>query len=169
MINREIKCVGVVVKPNHKEAWATACELSGWLKQRGIDLIGNSHENTEKVDTGKCGIEAVNTEEFQSRADLIVVLGGDGTMISTARLTADREVPILGINYGSLGYLTEFRIEEILPALEKILEGNYEIDRRVMLDVEHLRDGEQLASGRVLNDVVSTKPHLQELSKLKSN
>jgi len=163
MINREIKCVGVVVKPNHKEAWATACELSGWLEQRGIDLIGSLHENIEKSDTGKCGIEAVETQEFQSRADLIVVLGGDGTMISTARLTGDREVLVLGINYGSLGYLTEFRIEEMLPALESILEGNYEIDRRVMLDVEHLRDGEKLAGGRVLNDVVINKAALARI------
>ena len=163
MINREIKCVGVVVKPNHKEAWATACELSGWLEQRGIDLIGSLHENIEKSDTGKCGIEAVETQEFQSRADLIVVLGGDGTMISTARLTGKREVSVLGINYGSLGYLTEFRIEEMLPALESILEGNYEIDRRVMLDVEHLRDGEKLASGRVLNDVVINKAALARI------
>jgi len=163
MINREIKCVGVVVKPNHKEAWATACELSGWLEQRGIDLIGSLHENIEKSDTGKCGIEAVETQEFQSRADLIVVLGGDGTMISTARLTGKREVSVLGINYGSLGYLTEFRIEEMLPALESILEGNYEIDRRVMLDVEHLRDGEKLATGRVLNDVVINKAALARI------
>jgi NAD+ kinase len=163
MVNREIKCVGVVVKPNHQEAWATACELSVWLKQRGIDLIGSSHENIEKADTGKCGIEAVDIEEFQSRADLIVVLGGDGTMISTARLTGRREVLVLGINYGSLGYLTEFRIEEMFPALESILEGNYEIDRRVMLDVEHLRDGEKLATGRVLNDVVINKAALARI------
>jgi NAD+ kinase len=84
-------------------------------------------------------------------------------MISTARLTGKREVSVLGINYGSLGYLTEFRIEEMLPALESILEGNYEIDRRVMLDVEHLRDGEKLATGRVLNDVVINKAALARI------
>ncbi len=153
-MDTKIKCVGVVVKPNHKEAWQTACELSGWLKQRGISLIGKPHE---KFDAPSCGIEAVEAKKFQTQADLIVVLGGDGTMISTARLTGDKEVPVLGINYGSLGYLTEFRIEEMFPALEKILEGNYQIDRRVMLDVEHLRDGKKLASGRVLNDVVINK------------
>ena len=62
-------------------------------------------------------------------------------MISTARLTGKKETLVLGINYGSLGYLTEFRIEEMFPALEEILEGNYEVDRRVMLEVEHRRDG----------------------------
>lgn len=157
MINREIKCVGAVVKPNHEEAWATACELFRWLEMRGIDLIGKPFGRGEKFDSANCRIEAVGAEEFQKRADLIVVLGGDGTMISTARLTGDREILVLGINYGSLGYLTEFRIEEMFPALEAILAGNYQVDRRIMLDVEHLRDGETIGSGRVLNDVVINK------------
>jgi NAD+ kinase len=163
MINREIKCVGTVVKPNHEEAWATACELYSWLEKRGIDLIGKPYRKGEKFDALKCGIEAVDTEEFQKRADLIVVLGGDGTMISTSRLTGDREILVLGINYGSLGYLTEFRIEEMFPALEAILEGNYQVDRRIMLDVQHLRDGETIGSGRVLNDVVINKSALARI------
>lgn len=157
MANREIKCVGVVVKPNHQEAWKTACELSAWLKKHGIDLIGKPHEPIDRFDAEKCEINSAETATFQSEADLIVVLGGDGTMISTARLTGDREVPVLGINYGSLGYLTDFRIEEMFAALEMILEGNYEIDSRVMLDVEHWRDEEKLSTGRVLNDVVINK------------
>lgn len=163
MTKREIKCVGVVVKPNHREAWQTACELSTWLAARGIDLIGKPREEMERFGAVACGIEAVETEEFQTRADLIVVLGGDGTMISTARLTGDREVLVLGINYGSLGYLTEFRIEEMFDALTSIIEGNYQIDRRVMLDVRHLRDGETLATGRVLNDVVINKAALARI------
>ncbi|MGI8788445.1 MAG: NAD(+)/NADH kinase [Pyrinomonadaceae bacterium] len=163
MINQEIKCVGVVVKPNHKEAWTTACELSAWLNKRAISLISKPYKESDKFDAEKCGIETVEAERFQSEADLIVVLGGDGTMISTARLIGKREVLVLGINYGSLGYLTEFRIEEMFPALEKILAGKYEIDRRVMLDVEHSRDGEVLETGRVLNDVVVNKAALARI------
>ena len=158
MTNQEIKCVGVIVKPNHKEAWETACKLSDWLAERGINLIGKPHAET-KI----CKIQPAEAEEFKTDVDLIVVLGGDGTMISTARLTGNREVLVLGINYGSLGYWTEFRIEEMFPALEAILEGNYEIDRRVMLDVEHWRDGEKLAAGRVLNDVVINKVALARI------
>ena len=163
MINRKIKCVGVVVKPNHREAWRTACELSVWLEKRGIDLIGKPHEEMEKFGAENCSIEAAETERFHTQADLIVVLGGDGTMISTARLTADREILVLGINYGSLGYLTEFRIEEMFDALEKILAGNYEIDRRVMLDAELKRDGKVIEKGRVLNDVVINKSALARI------
>jgi len=163
MANREIKCVSVVVKPNHKEAWATACELSEWLEKRDINIIGKSYEKSEKAGAEQHGIVTNETEKFQTEADLIIVLGGDGTMISTARLTGNREVLVLGINYGSLGYLTEFRIEEMFPALEAILEGNYEIDRRVMLDVEHWRDDEKLSVGRALNDVVINKAALARI------
>lgn len=158
MEKNQIKYVGVVVKPNHREAWDTACELADWLKTRGIKLIGSPHEEDEI-----CPIEKVGTEEFQEKADLIVVLGGDGTMISTARLVGNHESLVLGINYGSLGYLTEFRIEEMFPALEQILAGNYEIDRREMLEIEHRRNGEILATGRVLNDVVINKAVLARI------
>ena len=164
MINQEIKCVGVVIKPNHKEAWATAGDLAAWLKKRNINLIGKTHGEAEK-----CGIKTVETEEFQSQSDLIVVLGGDGTMISTARLTSVREVLVLGINYGSLGYLTDFRIEEMFPALEMILAGEYEIDRRVMLDVEHFRADKKLTEGRVLNDVVVNKSALARIIEIEVN
>ncbi|MCY7344637.1 MAG: NAD(+)/NADH kinase [Pyrinomonadaceae bacterium] len=163
MTNREIKCVGVVVKPNHREAWQTACELSAWLEKRGIGLIGKPSEENDKFAAEKCGIETVEAEKFKTQADLIVVLGGDGTMISTARLTGDREVLVLGINHGSLGYLTEFRIEEMFDALEKILAGEYEIDSRVMLDVQQIRGGEIIESGRVLNDVVINKVALARI------
>jgi NAD+ kinase len=90
-------------------------------------------------------------------------------MISTARLTGDREVLVLGINYGSLGYLTDFRIEEMFPALEMILAGEYEIDRRVMLDVEHFRADKKLAEGRVLNDVVVNKSALARIIEIEVN
>ena len=157
-MSNEIKCVGVVVKPNHHEAWETACELSGWLTERGIEVVGKPRAETEI-----CDFQNAEAEEFKTDVDLIVVLGGDGTMISTARLTDTREPLILGINYGSLGYLTEFRIEEMFTALEDILAGKYEVDRRVMLEVEHRRDGDLLAEGRVLNDVVINKAALARI------
>lgn len=158
MTNQEIKCVGIVVKPNHKEAWETACELSEWFNEAGLRVLGKPRRENEV-----CDIETAETREFKEEADLIVVLGGDGTMISTARLTGKREILVLGINYGSLGYLTEFRIEEMYDALNSIFEGNFAIETRVMLDVEHWRDGEKLANGRVLNDVVINKAALARI------
>lgn len=160
MPEKEIKRVGVVVKPNHEDAWKTACELNDWLKQRGIELVGEPF--TKKIGLG-VEINPAEAEEFGAEADLLVVLGGDGTMISTARLTGDADVLVLGINYGSLGYLTDFRIEEMYSALESIFEGRYEIDRRVMLHAELWRDDQMQEKGRVLNDVVINKAALARI------
>ena len=162
MPEKPIKTVGVVVKPNHSEAWTTACELSEWLARRGVPLVAEPYSSQLEHGTNACGVEAAEAY-FAAEADLIVVLGGDGTMISTARLIGDHDPVVLGINYGSLGYLTEFRIEEMFPALEEILAGNYTVDRRVTLTAEHIRDGETLARGRVLNDVVINKAALARI------
>ena len=159
---RTIKSVGVIVKPNHAEAWKTACELSDWLEKRDIQLIGKPRMNRES-NADVCEIDQIEDERFSAESDLIVVLGGDGTMISTARLLGDTDALVLGVNYGSLGYLTDFRIEEMFPALEAIFDGVYEIDRRVMLHAEHWRGDEMLATGRVLNDVVINKAALARI------
>lgn len=151
MTGRPIKTVGIVVKQNHGQALSTARELSEWLRARDIEPSGAPIS------------EAAGDQQFDPTVDLVVVLGGDGTMISTARLIEDHDPLVLGINYGSLGYLTEFRIEEMFPALEAVLAGEYEIDSRVMLNAEHWRGNESLASGRVLNDVVINKAALARI------
>ena len=153
MVSKQIRSVGIVVKPGHEEANRTAAELSAWLASRAIKQTGEPISSAE--------IRADN--DFSVDADLIVVLGGDGTMISTSRLIGDTDVLVLGINYGGLGYLTDFRIEELFPALEGIIAGDYGIDRRVMLEVELSRDSKQLVAGRVLNDVVINKSALARI------
>jgi NAD+ kinase len=159
MPNAAINTVGVVVKPNHAEAWQTACELSEWLEKRGVKLVGEPYAEKTRPDLASCDIPS--GDRFD--ADLIIVLGGDGTMISTARMIGDRQVLVLGVNYGSLGYLTEFRIEEMFPALEPILDGEYEVDSRVMLRAGHFRNDELIDEGRVLNDVVINKAALARI------
>lgn len=157
-----VKCVGVIVKPNANEAWDTACELADWLKERGIALVGKS-----LTEDDICRVPTLPPEEFTEQVDLIVVLGGDGTMIASARMLGNTETPVLGINYGSLGYLTDFRIEEMFPALEAVLNGNYKLDRRVTLDVQHVRSGEALSQNRVLNDVVINKAALARIIEIR--
>lgn len=161
MANAAINSVAVVVKPNHAEAWQTACELAEWLEKRGVTMVGSPYAYSLKSDANNGDPSPAESDRFD--ADLIIVLGGDGTMISTARLIGDRQVLVLGINYGSLGYLTEFLIEEMFPALETILAGEYEIDSRVMLRAGHFRNDELLAGGRVLNDVVINKAALARI------
>jgi NAD+ kinase len=150
MASRSIKKVGIIVKKNHEEALRTAHELTEWLRAHGLDAVGDPYSEKD-------------ASPFDPAVDLVVVLGGDGTMISTARLVGNHDPLVLGINYGSLGYLTEFRIEEMFPALEAVLAGQYEVDTREMLDAEHWRGNEQITRGRVLNDVVINKAALARI------
>ena len=156
--------IGIVLKPHQPEALKTICELVVWLAQRNIQLVGGPEIERERIEhqTG-CPVDEVQSEALAGDVDLILVLGGDGTMIATARMIGDQEVPVLGVNYGGLGYLAEFRIEELYSALESILAGHYQLDKRVMLSVE-LRRGETVASSnRVLNDVVINKSALARI------
>ena len=156
-----IKRIGIVLKPHQPEALKTICELVVWLAERNISLVGGPEIERERIEhqTG-CGVDQF---ENAAEVDLMLVLGGDGTMIATARMIGDQEVPVLGVNYGGLGYLAEFRIEELYTALESILSGNYRLDRRVMLEVE-LKSGDKPAQlSRVLNDVVINKSALARI------
>jgi NAD+ kinase len=146
------------------------CELTIWLAKRGISLLGGPEIERDQIEhqTG-CEVEEVAPDKLATRADLVLVLGGDGTMIATARQMGDTEVPVLGVNYGGLGYLAEFRIEELYTALESILAGNYRLDQRVMLAVELMRGDETVARNRVLNDVVINKSALARIIEIEAH
>jgi NAD+ kinase len=164
-----IKRIGIILKPHQPEALKTICELVVWLAERNIKLTGGPEIERERIEhqTG-CGVDELEHENIAANVDLILVLGGDGTMIATARMIGDQEVPVLGVNYGGLGYLAEFRIEELYTALESILAGNYRLDRRVMLAVE-LRSGDAPAQfNRVLNDVVINKSALARIIEIEA-
>jgi NAD+ kinase len=139
------------------------------LGQRGIELAGGPEIERETIEheTG-CSVAQVESEKLAAAVDLVLVLGGDGTMIATARMIGDEEVPVLGVNYGSLGYLTEFRIEELYDALEMILADNYRLDKRVMLAVELFRGVDLVTSNRVLNDVVINKSALARIIEIEA-
>ena len=144
---KKIRSVGIVVKPGDDDARRTADELSVWLGERKVVLASKPFVSEKGLDVWPSAADA----------DLIVVLGGDGTMLATSRLVGDTGVLVLGVNYGGLGYLTDFRIEEMYSALEAILDGDFEVDRRVQLDAEHRRERKSLTKGRVLNDIVINK------------
>jgi NAD+ kinase len=164
-----IKRIGIVLKPHQPEALKTICELVVWLAERNITLVGGPEIERERIEhqTG-CPVHQLESEQIASGVDLMLVLGGDGTMIATARMIGDQEVPVLGVNYGGLGYLAEFRIQELYTALESILSGNYRLDRRVMLAVELKRGDAPLQSTRVLNDVVINKSALARIIEIEA-
>ncbi len=164
-----IKRIGIVVKPHQPDALKTVCDLVVWLSQRGISLIGGPEIERERIEhqTG-CPVDEVESGQLAAQVDLILVLGGDGTMIATARMIGDQDIPVLGINYGGLGYLAEFRIEELFTGLESILSGNYRLDKRVMLTVELHRGDELVTKNRVLNDVVINKSALARIIEIEA-
>jgi len=164
-----IKRIGIVLKPHQPQALKTICELVVWLAERGITLVGSPDLERERIEheTG-CAVPQVEHDNLAAEVDLMLVLGGDGTMIATARMIGDQEVPVLGVNYGGLGYLAEFRIEELYTALESILAGNYRLDRRVMLAVEHSRGDDSPNTYRVLNDVVINKSALARIIEIEA-
>jgi len=164
-----IKRIGIVLKPHQPEALKTICELAVWLAERDIKMVGGPQIERERIEhqTG-CSVEEVDPEKLAGEVDLMLVLGGDGTMIATARMIGDREIPVLGVNYGGLGYLTEFRIEELFSALVSILAGNYRLDRRVMLSVQLRRDDNTEMTNRVLNDVVINKSALARIIEIEA-
>jgi NAD+ kinase len=164
-----IKRIGIVLKPHQPDALNTICELVSWLSKREIGLVGSAELDRERIeDETGCAIETVEAELLAANVDLMLVLGGDGTMIATARLIGDTEVPVVGVNYGGLGYLAEFRIEEMYAALEAILAGEYLLEKREMLDVELTRDGKSVTRNRVLNDVVINKSALARIIEIEA-
>lgn len=137
-----IRTVGLVVKRDRPRAVRLAQRLHAFLRRRRLTVV----------------VDDVWAPDPRPRAkpkpvDLIVVLGGDGTLLAVAR-RADQRVPILGVNMGELGYLTEIAEDEALPMLQRVLDGDYEVERRMMLRAELERPGAPRQQWRALNDVV---------------
>ena len=154
--------VGIVSK--HKQSGEIKEILTGlikWLESRNIQPILEA-EIAGKIDHP----DSLPKAELPASADMLVVLGGDGTLLSMARLTKHREVPILGVNLGHLGFLAEVSVDEMYPALDHILAGDYVIDHRMMLNVKVLRQEECIAEYSVLNDVVINKGALARIISL---
>ena len=101
-----IKRVGIVVKPHQPDVLKTTCGVVRWLAERGIAVLGTHDLERERIEheTG-CIVQTVAHENLAPSVDLMLVLGGDGTVIATARMLADTELPVVGINFGGLGYL----------------------------------------------------------------
>ncbi len=148
----KIQKIAIFAKMHDPRCQGVASDLIQWLEARECTplvepnlarLIGCSDQMTE--------------EEIRDQADLVVVLGGDGTLISVARLFSDKDVPILGVNLGSLGFLTEITFEELYPRLELCLQSAPRVSARMMLMVTLLREGKPQEVYHVLNDVVINK------------
>lgn len=148
MAGTRIETVGVAIKPGVPRAEAAARELAKWLAPRGVTALFGP------AAAAAVGAPACSLAELARRADLLVVLGGDGTLLSMARAAEARAVPILGINLGTLGFLAEVSVDEMEPALARALAGEMRVERRLRLTVEHLREGRVVGRWLALNDAV---------------
>jgi NAD+ kinase len=151
------RTVGLVVKPSRAEAAALARTIAERLRGRGVQVL------VERELAATPGARVVEKHVMVDEADLIVALGGDGTLLGTARLVGARELRVLGINLGGLGFLTEFSTAEALPAIDRVFAGDFELDRRATLAVRVLRGGRAVAASQVLNDAVINKSALARI------
>ena len=156
------KSVGILTKPKLPEDKSTLHDVVTWLRARSIDVI---LDTTSASLLGEQG--GYQKTQLASKADVLLVLGGDGTMLNAARLAEERSIPILGVNMGGLGFLTEVRLENLYPSLERVFANDFVLDERLMLRTHIHRHGETVAQGVVLNDVVISKGTLARMIELK--
>jgi NAD+ kinase len=157
-----MKKIGIIAK-DIPPARKAAKKLTAWLDARGKKVFLDK-ETAEAV-----GLTGRDRAELPGLVDMLIVLGGDGTLLSASRLVADahRDVPIFGVNLGSLGFMAEVTLDELYDNLEKAIAGKLETEDRMMLSASVLRDGRRLARYRVLNDVVINKGALARMMELK--
>jgi NAD+ kinase len=148
-----MKTIGMVVRQDRPaKAMALAVQLCEWIRSHGLEPIA------EDEIAPAIGANAVPRASISERADLMVVLGGDGTLLGVAREIGALEKPILGINLGGLGFLTEVHTDEALNTLARIVAGEYAVDGRIMLQATVDRDGTgPIEEFSALNDVVIVK------------
>jgi len=158
-----IKTVGVVSKPKAPQAGGIVPELTGWLRARGIQVLCDE-VTAEYAGEG----DGLPREQVAQGCDLLVVLGGDGTLLAAARALRGREIPLFAVNLGGLGFLTAISTDEIYPELERALQGQHRIGRRRMLHCELVRGGQTLAAYEALNDVVLAKASLARMIDLET-
>jgi NAD+ kinase len=158
-----IRRVGLVAKRGLDAAAEILAELTGWLEAHDVRAV--FEVETAKLARLPPGRPTSTRDELPKTCDLVVILGGDGTLIGMAgRIAkAGTEVPILGVNFGSLGFLTEITLPELFDALESTLAGTAEIDSRMMLLAQTVRDNQPFAEHVVLNDIVITKGALSRI------
>jgi len=155
-----IRTVGIISRPRREDIARVVPPLIEWLRAHGVEVVCDS-------ETGECiGPLAGQTrkrEELPAHSDLLIVLGGDGTLLSAARLAAARQVPILAVNLGGMGFLTTVPQDELYQILEEIFSEKHRVSERVLLEARIVRDGAVIRRQIALNDAVLNKAALARI------
>jgi NAD+ kinase len=158
----QYKTIGIISRPRRTILTDIVPQLLDWLHERGVSTV----IDPETASSLSGGVHGQTREQILKEADLLLVLGGDGTILGASREAAPRGIPILPINLGGLGFLTSFTLEELYPALEDALAGRSAINERVLLMVERTQNESILTQQRVLNEAVLNKGTLARMIEL---
>ena len=154
-----IRAAGIVCKPIRETVCSVVPPLIEWLRARKIEVFVDSE--TEGCVHTK--VPVVVREKIGEKIDLLIVLGGDGTLLSAARALGSQKVPILAVNLGGLGFLTSITLDELYPMLEQVLAGEHRTGERMMLVAEIMRGGKPAERHTALNDAVANKGALARM------
>ncbi len=164
-----MKRIGIIAKQNKPEAVPIVRNLVEWFQPKKIEVyIEEGMETLLRSSSPRPKVNYVEKEDIPTHAEMIIVLGGDGTLLSVARLVEGHDVPILGVNLGGLGFLTEITLEELYRVLERVVEGNFTTNERVVLSASVIRRGERMTEFTVLNDAVVNKGALARIIDLET-
>ena len=153
----DIRRVGIIANSTKEKAPEHALRLAGWLSEREVEVL------FEEEIAAKTDMPGVSGNDLASAVDMLVVFGGDGTLLMAARLAMGSDVPILGINMGAFGFMTVINLDEMLGAMELVLDGKYSTSQRMMLDVSV-----EGAQHPALNDVVINRGNLSRMVNLET-
>jgi len=158
------KTIGITINKEKKDIASYTISLIKYLEEKGIKVL-LSPEAAEKIEHPEL---ACDKEKIGKNSDFIISLGGDGTFFRTARSFAPYNLPLLGINLGGLGFLTEIPASRFKESLEKILSGKYVMEKRLMLETKIFREDEKIKTFLALNDVVISKGAVSRIINLKT-
>lgn len=153
-----LKKIGIYAKKNHPDVEQIAMDISERFSRENIEVL---LEDSLAEQIGQ--VNGTSGEEIPALVNMVIVLGGDGTLISVARKVGSHNTPIVGVNLGQLGFLTEITRDELPDMLERIIAEDYQVTDRMMLEAAIRRDGEIVGQFTVLNDVVINKGALARI------
>ena len=163
MSTAEFHTIALIGKYQSREIAESLRALAAFVGGRGVEVL--LEEDTAAA-VGASGYAVASYEVIGARADLAVVLGGDGTMLNSARRLAEFDVPLVGVNQGRLGFMTDIALDSMIDSITALLEGKFAREQRFLLNAEVLRDGEPVFQTLALNDVVVNKGDIGRMIEL---
>lgn len=156
-----MKKVGLIINKDKDVDFTITNKILDWILEKSVLVYVN-----DKLDYNHQRLIYVDKLQMFENVDFVITLGGDGTILGVAREIVEYEIPILGVNLGHLGFITEVEIKELFYALEKVLNGDYNIEKRIMLHAQVITKGKEVKSFYALNDICITRGYLSRMVKL---